>query len=204
MRAPRRRGRARSRERAPRAALALLALACACADAPSAAPGGDDRPRSPPPALDLPRGLASSAALAAVLPGELGTFRASADAETDLERGVAPTSRASRSYVDADDRTARLRIVDAARSPDLVAGFAAAQQIAIPGEPGDDELLPTGIAGRPALASWAPAAQVSEAQALVADRIVVALSITPARAPDEAVELLERFDFARLAALAQP
>lgn len=182
--------------------LVLLALlVVGCDDARSIAPR-DERPSAPAETpVAAPEGLTTPDALASALPDDLGAFRASADAEGDVERGVAPTSRASRAYVDSDDRTARLRVVDAARSPDLVAGFAAAQQIAIPGEPGDDELLPTGIAGRPALASWAPTTQVSEAQVLVADRFVVALSITPARTPDEAVERLERFDFARLAAL---
>lgn len=178
--------------------IALLEVSCT---EPPAVDRPAPRPSSARP--ELPDGLVSPRAIASTLPDRLGELRASADAEPGIELGLAPTSRITRSYADDHGRRAVLRIIDAARAPELIAGFAAAQQLAVPGAADDDELLPTGIADRPALASWSPAARTSEAQVLVSDRFVVALSIEPARSEDEAVEALEGYDFRALEALSR-
>jgi hypothetical protein len=155
--------------------------------------------RSPAP---TPAGLVPPAALAGALPERLGGFTVRGEAVQHAAPGLVPTSSASLAYADGE-RRASLRIVDAGRAPDLVAGFAAAQRIDVPAAPGEDELVPTGIAGRPALASWSPERGASEAQVLVARRFLLALTVTPASTPEEAVELLEGLPFERLEALAR-
>lgn len=182
------------------------ALVGACdSPAPAATDVADhERPSAP----GVPEGLLAPGALASVLPDRIGPFRASGDATGDVARGLAPTAQASRAYQapalsgapDGASRRATLRVIDAARAPELIAGFAAAQQIVLADEPSAglasarDELLPTGIAGRPALASWSPRSATSEAQVLLANRLVVALAVIPATASDEAVGLLESLD----------
>lgn len=184
-----------------------LALAAACSDPvqrepepPAPEPAEPARPTEH--AQQMPTGLASPSALAAALPERLGDLERSGDPAPHVELGVTPTTRVALGYEEGE-RRATLRVVDAARARDLVAGFAAAQRIGAIDAPGTDELVPTGIAGRPGLASWSPETRTSEAQVLVADRFVVALTLTPAQVPEEAVELLESLPLERLEALAR-
>ena len=177
----------------PRAALLLVLLSTACGEPRTETPARVD------PGAPAPAGLAPPRALAAALPDRIGAFEAGAPAEHAIEpRGGAPITRAERSYVDGQ-RTAVLRVIDATRAPELAIGFAAAQHLET--EMGDRELVATGVADRPALASWDPATSTSEAQVLARSRLVIALHVTPAREPDEAVALLDTIALAELEAL---
>lgn len=188
-------------------ALACLALVACSEPAPSGpAPSGpppSDPSASEPSASEpsaseqsareasSPAGLIAPAALAATLPDALGAHTARADAEHGHERaGVVVTTWASRAYR-REEAVAHVRVVDATRAPDLIMGFAAAQQIELPSGPDGFELLPTGVGGRPALASWDPGRASSEAQVLVRGRVIVAVAVQGARTPEEALELLD-------------
>ena len=178
------------------ALVALVVVACSepAAPAPSASP-------AVPAAGPSPVGLIAPAALAATLPDDLGEYAARAAPEHGHDRtGVVVTTWASRAYR-RGDAIAHVRMVDASRAPDLVMGFAAAQQIELPAGPDGFELLPTGVGGRPALASWDPGAASSEAQVLVQGRVIVAVAIQGARAPEDAIELLDRAPLRDLEAL---
>ncbi len=179
--------------------VSLLGATVACSDPAPAAEPVTERP-SPGARDDTPPGLVPSRRLAAALPDRLGAFTAVGEAEHTTEVEPATTTRALRRYRDGE-RAAILRVIDAGRTPDLVIGFAAAQQIALPSLPGDGELIAIGIAGRPGLASWDPVRTASEAQVLVRSRLIVSLSIAPAMPPEESVDLLETLPFAELEAL---
>ena len=178
------------------ALVALVVVACSepAAPAPSASP-------AVPAAGPSPVGLIAPAARAAYSPRSSGRVAASAAPEHGHDRtGVVVTTWASRAYR-RGDAIAHVRMVDASRAPDLVMGFAAAQQIELPAGPDGFELLPTGVGGRPALASWDPGAASSEAQVLVQGRVIVAVAIQGARAPEDAIELLDRAPLRDLEAL---
>ncbi|AKF04367.1 hypothetical protein [Sandaracinus amylolyticus] len=182
--------------------VSLTALSLACETSRDAEPAPAPE-RTAPSAPGTPAGLVAASALASALPQRLGAFEATGTPEPHVELGVTPTTRVSAQYADGE-RRATVRVVDAQRAPDLVAGFAAAQRIPMPSDPSaPDELVPTGIAGRPALASWTPGTSTSEAQVVIAERFVVALTITPASVPEEAVDVLETFPFASFDALAR-
>lgn len=177
---------------------ALVLAACSSPDdaAPPARAGSAD-----PPAERPPEGLLAPAAIAAALPDALGDHLAERDAERGTDRrGALVTTWASREYRRGES-VAVLRVLDATRAPDLIVGFAAAQHIELPA--GDDgfELLPTGIGERPALASWDPSTGTSEAQVLVRSRLIVAVAVHRAGAPERAVEALEAAPLDALEAL---
>ncbi|UJR83073.1 hypothetical protein [Sandaracinus amylolyticus] len=181
--------------------VSILWLSLACERPRESEPAPTPPARPTPSAPSTPAGLVAPSALAGALPQRLGSFEATGAPEPHVELGVTPTTRVSVQYADGE-RRATVRVVDAQRAPDLVAGFAAAQRIPMAAEPeAPVELVPTGIAGRPALASWVPGTSTSEAQVVVADRFVVALTIAPASVPEEAVDVLETFPFASLEAL---
>ena len=146
-------------------------------------------------------GLVSASRLGATLPDRIASFEATADATGALVPTFgAPITRAERTYADGE-RRATLRVIDATRSPGLVVGFAAAQQLDIGNLPGEGELVATGIGERPGLASWDPATRTSEAQVLVQSRVVVALRIERAELPEDAVTALDGLDLAPFEAL---
>jgi hypothetical protein len=177
-----------------RSPLVLLLLAAGC-DAPSHSPASTPVERTE----SAPAGLVPPLALAAALPDRIGPFDARAPAESATDpRDGAPITRAQRAYTDGQ-RTAVLRVIDATRAPELAIGFAAAQHLET--EMGERELVATGIADRPALASWDRATSTSEAQVLARSRLVIALHVTPARESDEAVALLDTIAIPELEAL---
>lgn len=185
------------------AMLVLTVAFAGCSDrAPAPSPDQIAPARPAEPARRTPLELQPPSALADALPDRLGGFARTGAVVPHVELGALPTTRVTAHYRDGE-RHASLRIVDAARSRDLVAGFAAAQHVGAIDPPGGDELVPTGIGGRPGLVSWAPATSSSEAQVLVSNRFVVALTVTPAEVPEEAVDLLDAMPFGPLEALAR-